>query len=65
MSPSDPEVVEFDGDAVVIEGGVSPDVLDEAQNRLEAFKRKNPPEAEPPRLKDYIADILGERGEFE
>lgn len=61
---SDPEVIAFDGEAVVIEGGVSPDVLDEAQNRLEAFKRKNPPEAEPPALRDYITDILSERGEL-
>ena len=63
-SMTEAEIVGFDGDGVVIEGGVSPDVLDEAQSRKEAFKRNHPPEAEPPALEDYIIDVLSERGEL-
>lgn len=62
---TEPEVVGFDGDGVLIEDDSVPvDVLDEAQSRKEAFVRNNPPEAEPPALRDYITDILSERGEL-
>lgn len=50
------EIVGFDGDGVVIEGGVSPDVLDEARSRQEAA-------AESRSLRSCIREVLQERGE--
>ena len=63
MSTEEAEVVGFDGDGVVIDGGVSPAVMDEARSRKEAFERKYP-DSEPPKLADYILDIQAERGEL-
>lgn len=56
------EVVGYDGDAVVIDGGVSPAVMDAARSRREAFKRENP-DAEQPSLRECIVSVLDERGE--
>ena len=51
------EIVGYDGDGVVIEGGgVSPDVLDEARSRQEAA-------AESRSLRSCIREVLQERGE--
>jgi len=54
---SEAEIVGFDGDGVVIEGGVSPDVLDEARSRKAAA-------GEPDTLRECIESVLRERGEL-
>lgn len=51
------EIVGYDGDGVVIEGGVSPDVLDVARSRKAAA-------GEPDTLRECIESVLRERGEL-
>jgi hypothetical protein len=56
----EPELVGFDGNAAVIDGGVSPAVMDAARSRQEEFKRKHPDD-EQPSLRDCIVSVLEDR----
>ena len=58
MSAEEPEVVGFDGNAAVIEGGVPMHVYEKAKQQREQFKQEHP-DAEVPDLEEFITDALG------
>lgn len=58
------EVVDFDGNGVVIDGGVSPAVMDEARSRQEQIQREHPQD-EAPTLRECIVSILRENGDID
>ena len=58
MSAEEPEVVGFDGNAAVIEGGVPAHVYEEAKEQRERFKQEHP-DAEVPDLDEFVSNVLG------
>ena len=57
MSVEEPELVGFDGDAAVIEGGVPMHVYEKAKEQREQFKQEHP-DAEVPDLDEFVSQIL-------
>lgn len=57
MGAEEPELVGFDGDAAVIEGGVPMHAYEEAKEQREQFKQEHP-DAEVPDLEEFITDAL-------
>lgn len=57
MSTEEPELVGFDGDAAVIEGGVPMHVYEKAKEQREQFKHEHP-DAEVPDLDEFVSQIL-------
>ena len=55
----EPELVGFDGNAAVIDGGVSAATYEEAKEKREAFARENP-DAEVPDLEAFLPDSVVE-----
>jgi hypothetical protein len=51
------ELVGFDGNAAVLEGGVSPDVVDDARRRQELA-------SEPRTLESCLKEVLRDRGDL-
>ena len=52
----EPELVGFDGNAAVIDGGVSAATYEEAKEKREAFARENP-DAEVPDLEAFVNSL--------
>jgi len=59
MTEDEPEVVGFDGNAVVIDGGVSAAAYEEAKEKREAFKQENP-DAEVPDLEAFLSESINQ-----
>ena len=57
MSTEEPELVGFDGDAAVIEGGVPMHVYEKAKEQREQFKQEHS-DAEVPDLDEFVSQIL-------
>jgi len=53
----EPELVGFDGNAAVIDGGVSAATYEEAKEKREAFKRENP-DADVPDLEAFVSEVM-------
>ena len=62
MSVEEAELVGFDGDAAVIEGDVPMHVYEKAKEQREQFKREHP-DAEPPKLAEFIEELGHRHGE--
>jgi len=52
----EPELIGFDGNAAVIDGGVSAATYEEAKAKREAFKQENP-DAEIPDLEAFVNSL--------
>ena len=52
----EPELIGFDGNAAVIDGGVSAATYEEAKEKREAFKQENP-DAEVPDLEEFVNSL--------
>ena len=59
MSEDEPELIGFDGNAAVIDGGVSAAAYEEAKEKREAFKQENP-DAEAPDLEAFVSELLNQ-----
>jgi len=57
MSVEEAELVGFDGDAAVIEGGVPMHVYEKAKEQREQFKQEHP-DAEVPDLDEFVSQML-------
>jgi len=57
MSTEEPELVGFDGDAAVIEGGVPMHVYEKAKEQREQFKQEHR-DADVPDLDEFVSQIL-------
>jgi len=55
----EPELVGFDGNAAVIDGGVSAATYEEAKEKREAFARENP-DAEVPDLDEFVSEVVSQ-----
>ena len=53
----EPELIGFDGNAAVIDGGVSAATYEEAKEKREAFKRENP-DADVPDLEAFVSEVM-------
>ena len=53
----EPELIGFDGNAAVIDGGVPAATYEEAKEKREAFKRENP-DAEVPDLETFVSEVV-------
>jgi hypothetical protein len=58
MSVEEAELVGFDGDAAVIEGGVPMHVYEKAKEQRKQFKQEHP-DADVPDLEKFVSDALG------
>ena len=57
MSTEEPELVGFDGDAAVIEGGVPMHVYEKAKEQRKQFKQERR-DADVPDLDEFVSQIL-------